>query len=254
MIKTIIFFISLLLGGSISAVPDAPMSISTTSAFNDKLTLYWDASTGATTYGIYVNGVLFDYSPTNVYPVFKLLQGVQYTFGADARDSSGASAVSVYVTFTPRVSTGSVAFPPVPALVSGMDSTGAILHGSAVVDPNGNTAIVVSNIRSIQAQGMSNSAYTWETYTATPLNGTTTTGVNFPFMLTLAPNFGGSAIKFSFHNTTYTPEYLISQGLGEVIYTSGTALTYGPFEAGMLFSVIAIGSQVTGTQSVYPVK
>lgn len=107
-----------------------------------------------------------------------------------------------------------------------------------------------------QAVGISNSAYTWSNLTpsTSPINGTVTTGVNAPFMVTLAPNFGGDHIKFTFHATTYTPAYLTTSLIGENLATSSTALTYGPFAPGMYFSVLGIGSPVTGLQTVYVAK
>ena len=109
----------------------------------------------------------------------------------------------------------------------------------------------------MQAIGLSNSAYTWSTVTTavTPINGTVTTGVNAPWMLTLAPCNGGDHIKFTFHSTTYTPAYLTTSLIGEQLATSSTALTYGPFAPGMFFSVLGIGSSsVVGMQTVYTAK
>lgn len=134
--------------------------------------------------------------------------------------------------------------------------TGAATESSLASIALGIPVSVTRGVAMGGATGLSFSGSAWwNTFTASPVNGTVAAGVNAPWMLTLAPNYGGSAIKVVFHSTTYTPDSLLTSRMGEPLATSATALTWGPFNPGMFYSVMATGlAGVSGTSTVYSVK
>lgn len=137
----------------------------------------------------------------------------------------------------------------------GWDGTN-LIPIKAIYDGGGNTRLAVMPPALGGMTGVSLSAYYWSTMTAVPQNGTFTTGINGPFMVTLCPNFGGPTIKAVFHNTTFTPDTLLVSRMGEPTSTTPTAcLSYGPFNPGMQVSVMATGATgVSGTAEFYAVK
>ena len=87
-------------GGGGTTIPAAPTGLTVTGTTNSSVSLSWTASSGATSYAVYRNGVNVGTTSSTTYTDTGLSASTSYTYDVTATDSAGTSAASSTVTGT----------------------------------------------------------------------------------------------------------------------------------------------------------